>query len=238
MDTPFLLLKIVAQKLGNAMGGGIAGDLAVEVIPSIAKDIWAWWKKEESPDKQQKELEKLAATQPEEIRRTIAAIVRAEVAEQSMRKGIEAFVNEIPAKLRREKAESNAKLTPPKDEDQLLDFMPGRQLDIIDAILGAYPNSDDEWLSANLQVELLWKAKNAKRSNGEPAFLAMAKWDGKERTVRLVKHTKEGKAVKKYRKQMFKRTLGVSPADIGVSQLVVDALVEHEVIPWYDINIK
>jgi len=36
----------LAKALGNALGGGFAGDLLVEVLPEVAKDGWAWWNRE------------------------------------------------------------------------------------------------------------------------------------------------------------------------------------------------
>jgi hypothetical protein len=45
MRTPLLLFKFVAKAALNHVGFGIAGDLAVEVLPSIARDVWGWWGK-------------------------------------------------------------------------------------------------------------------------------------------------------------------------------------------------
>src|SRR5438105_2223296 len=45
METPKALLKFIAKAALNAVGGGILGDLAVEVLPDLAQDVWAWWAK-------------------------------------------------------------------------------------------------------------------------------------------------------------------------------------------------
>jgi hypothetical protein len=47
--TPFALLKFVAKAALNVAGFGVAGDLAVEVLPDVARDVWEWWGKGKKP---------------------------------------------------------------------------------------------------------------------------------------------------------------------------------------------
>lgn len=56
-NTSFALLKILAKALGNALGGGFAGDPLVEVLPEVAKDGWAWWNREKDEKERRSELE-------------------------------------------------------------------------------------------------------------------------------------------------------------------------------------
>jgi len=124
---------------------------------------------------------------------------------------------------------------------------PGTQLEIIDAILGAYPcNREGKWLSAKRQVELLQRAYDAKLPDGRNAFPAMhggaergdgrTKWDGENRTNRVKHHVKQGRALKADGRNLYMLANGVTPAAMGVSQRVVDALATHNVIPRYDVN--
>jgi serine/threonine protein kinase len=123
----------------------------------------------------------------------------------------------------------------------------GIQYEIIDAILGAYPyNETGNWLSVGRQVELLRKAYDAMLSDGSNAFPEMRggalrgnaarSWDGGDRDNRMKAHVRDGKARKDDGKSRYMLAKGVTPAKLGVLQDVVDALAEHKVIEWYDVN--
>jgi hypothetical protein len=114
---------------------------------------------------------------------------------------------------------------------------PETQYEIIDAILGAYPySSTGRGLSAKHQKELLRLAYEAKLTDGRRAFLVMDRWDGGDRTNRMGTHVKSGKAIQFPGTHLYMLAEGVTPADLRVRQDVVNALAEHGVIPWYDVN--
>jgi hypothetical protein len=121
------------------------------------------------------------------------------------------------------------------------------EYEIVDAILGAYPYSnDDNWLTAKKQVELLRLAYDAKLDDGRNAFPAMhggldrgnapREWNGKARINRMKEHFNNKLASKYDRKSWFMLAKDITPSKIGVSQAVVNKLAEHNIIPIYDVN--
>ena len=60
---------------------------------------------------------------------------------------------------------------------------PGRQVEIIDAILGVYPYRDGRWLSAERQVELFRRAYDAKLPDGRDAFPVIRNWDARTEPI-------------------------------------------------------
>ncbi len=79
MDTPNGLLKVIAKAALNAVGGGVAGEILVEVLPDIAKDVWAWWSKDRDEAGRKADLEALAQTPTATLRKEAEQVV-AEVA--------------------------------------------------------------------------------------------------------------------------------------------------------------
>ena len=59
MQTPSILLKFIAKAALNYVGLGIAGDLAVDVLPAMAQDVWKWWCEAQNEGERQAELEML-----------------------------------------------------------------------------------------------------------------------------------------------------------------------------------
>ncbi len=118
---------------------------------------------------------------------------------------------------------------------------------IVDAILGAYPfNNAGNWLSAKRQIELLRLTYDAKMPDGRNAFPAMhggsafgdapRSWDGKDRTNRMKEHVDQKRAFKAEGQNLYMLAEGVIPADLGVSQTIVDALASHGIIPRYEVG--
>src|SRR5947207_13745750 len=79
MATPLAFLKFVAKAVLNAVGGGVAGDFVVEVLPEVARDVWRRGANESSPEAVRAEVEALA-TLPRDAAARYAEAVAAEVA--------------------------------------------------------------------------------------------------------------------------------------------------------------
>jgi len=103
MHTPLNLLKFIAKSLGNAVGGGIAGDLIVEVLPGVAQDVWEWWRKDRTEQQRQAEIEAIAQAGTNEVREDAAKIVREVMPDKpaEVRQAVETYLTQIPDSLRR-----------------------------------------------------------------------------------------------------------------------------------------
>src|SRR5262249_23302457 len=96
-------LRFVAKAALNAVGGGVAGDFAVEVLPAVAKDVLKRGGKERSPEQLREDLEAAAALSPEEAARA-ARQVAAEVAAgcpDAVLLSPESSLSQVPATIRR-----------------------------------------------------------------------------------------------------------------------------------------
>ena len=101
-NTPFALMKFVAKAALNAAGFGVAGELAVDVLPDVARDVWNWWAKEKKPAEIQAEIKEVAQLTPAEARRQAESVVAAEAAGQpeAVRKALTAYLAQVPVAIR------------------------------------------------------------------------------------------------------------------------------------------
>jgi len=102
MQTPFAILRVVGKALLNAVGGGVAGDIVIDVLPDVAQDVWAWWRKEGTPEQGRAALQALALAPPAEVKAAVQQVV-AEVAgdrpiEEQLR--LERYLTQVPAAVR------------------------------------------------------------------------------------------------------------------------------------------
>ncbi|MBI1917985.1 MAG: SUMF1/EgtB/PvdO family nonheme iron enzyme [Planctomycetes bacterium] len=103
MATPLAFLKFLAKAVLNAVGGGVAGDFAVEVLPEVARDVWRRGAKQGSPEAVRAEVEALAALPPDDAARHAEAVA-AEVAAGRPKKvqdALAAYLTQVPASIRR-----------------------------------------------------------------------------------------------------------------------------------------
>jgi formylglycine-generating enzyme required for sulfatase activity len=100
--TPVALMKFVAKAALNVAGFGVAGDLAMDVIPEMARDVWQWWGKDKQPDERRAEVQEVAQLTPEEARRQAERVVAEEAAGQpeAVRKALTIYLEQIPAAIR------------------------------------------------------------------------------------------------------------------------------------------
>ncbi len=101
-NTPFALMKFVAKAALNVAGFGVAGELAVDVLPEVARDVWNWWGKDKKPDQLRAEVRQVAELTPAEARRQAEQVVAEEAAEQpeAVRKALTAYLSQVPAAIR------------------------------------------------------------------------------------------------------------------------------------------
>ncbi len=93
----------VAKAALNAVGGGMVGEFAIEVLPEFCHDVWVGWSRETNPAERRAELEGLIRASDEEIRLDVDAIVAEIAAKQPepIRRGLTTFLRQVPAAIRR-----------------------------------------------------------------------------------------------------------------------------------------
>jgi tetratricopeptide (TPR) repeat protein len=103
MQAPSALLKFIAKAFLNAVGGGVAGDFAVEVVPQVANDVWHWWGKGRSPEQARAEVQAAAELSAAEAREQAAELAAAEASSspQTVRIALESYLEQVPASIRR-----------------------------------------------------------------------------------------------------------------------------------------
>ena len=132
VQTPFILLKLVAKALGNAIGGGIAGDVIVEVLPGLAKDVWDQWKKDRNGDQRRTEVE--AIVQAGRKRPTASPDCReARDKAPEIRQMVAIYLNEVSDCIRRSlrrPSDPAGKTVPPdlvpRNANELLRMLPSK----------------------------------------------------------------------------------------------------------------
>jgi serine/threonine protein kinase len=102
MHTPVALLKFVARAALNAVGGGVAGDFAVEVVPDLARDVWLWWGKGRSEEQRREEVQELAQLPLSEVREQVEQVVAEEAGRQpeAVRRALTAYLCQVPSAIR------------------------------------------------------------------------------------------------------------------------------------------
>jgi formylglycine-generating enzyme required for sulfatase activity len=101
-NTPFALMKFVAKAALNVAGFGVAGELAVDVLPDVARDVWNWWGKDKKPDQLRAEVQEVAQLTPAEARRQAERVVAEEAAGQpeAVKKALTAYLAQVPGAIR------------------------------------------------------------------------------------------------------------------------------------------
>src|SRR5262249_46316068 len=75
MSLYLALLKAVGKAALNAVGGGVAGDIVLDVLPEVAQKVREWWGAGKSPAQRQAEIEALAKAPPAEGDKAINQVV-------------------------------------------------------------------------------------------------------------------------------------------------------------------
>jgi formylglycine-generating enzyme required for sulfatase activity len=131
--TPAALVKFIARAAMNAAGFGIVGDFAIDVLPNMARDVWAWWGKDRSEAERRADLESLAQMPAGEIRREAEAAVAEVAAAQppAVKAALTTYLTQLPESVRqslRRPSDPDGRTAPPglalKDAKDLLLYMP------------------------------------------------------------------------------------------------------------------
>ena len=183
LQLAFPILKIIGKVALSFVGGGILGDVLVDVLPDLSKEIWDKWNggKQASEQQRRQELQDVAQAAAEQVRDEVALIVQEIAADKppEVRDNLASFLMLVPASIRRSlrRAEDPTGTTVPpnlslnKPED-LLPFLPAR--------LPRFKVGDHPLPGADYDlVELLgvggfgevWKARNPYLSSAPPVAL-------------------------------------------------------------------
>jgi hypothetical protein len=170
MRTPLAFLKFAAKAALNAVGGGVAGDFAVEVVPDLATDIWTWWSQGRNEAQMRAELEAVAQLSPVEAQQGAEQLVAQEMADrpEGVRKAVTGYLAQVPSAIRqsqRRPADPSGRtvargisLRTPED---LLLFLPAR---LPRFQPGDHPPGIGDWVLEELlgvgDFGEVWKARN------------------------------------------------------------------------------
>ena len=102
MRTPLAFLRFVAKAALNAVGFGVAGDFAVELLPEMVRDVWDWWGKDHPAAELRAEVQAVAQVGDAEARQLAAAAIAQEAAGQPapVLEAVAAYLSRVPAAVR------------------------------------------------------------------------------------------------------------------------------------------
>jgi eukaryotic-like serine/threonine-protein kinase len=106
MRSPLAFLRFVAKAVLNAIGFGVGGDFAVEVLPEIAKDVWERWGKDRTEAQRRADVQALVQTPAADVQQQVKEAVREVVQEAAWAVSadrqlqLETYLNEIPSVAR------------------------------------------------------------------------------------------------------------------------------------------
>jgi eukaryotic-like serine/threonine-protein kinase len=109
MSAPLAFLKFAAKAALNAVGGGVAGDFVVEVLPEIARDLWQRWGRGRPEGQLRDELQQVAQLPLEEGRRQAEQVAAEEAAgcPDAVRGALVSYLSQVPASIRQSQRRSS-----------------------------------------------------------------------------------------------------------------------------------
>lgn len=102
MRTPLAFFKFVAKAALNSVGFGVAGDLAIEVLPEVARDVWDWWGKGQPAAELRAEVQAIAQLDEAQTRQLVAQAIAQEAKQQTpqQREQIAVWLAQVPGAVR------------------------------------------------------------------------------------------------------------------------------------------
>jgi formylglycine-generating enzyme required for sulfatase activity len=101
MRSPLALLHVFAKAASNAIGGEVAGDVVVEVLPDVARDVWDRWGKGRPEAELRDEIQEVARLSPEQAREQASLVLTEEASGvgEPVLKLVRALVARVPATM-------------------------------------------------------------------------------------------------------------------------------------------
>src|SRR4051794_28386117 len=98
MQTPLALLKFVAKAALNAVGFGVAGDFAMDVLPQMSRDIWGSWAKDRNEAERKADVQALVEARPDEVKQHVKEAVREVAGDQpsTVQLQLETYLCQVP----------------------------------------------------------------------------------------------------------------------------------------------
>ncbi len=102
MRSPLAVMRFVARAALNAVGMGVAGELAVDVLPELARDVYKWWAKDAPQEQLRQEVQAVAQLPPLEAHQLALEAVAAEAGDkgEAARRTVAAYLEMIPLAVR------------------------------------------------------------------------------------------------------------------------------------------
>jgi hypothetical protein len=180
MRSPLAFLKFAARAALNAGGFGVAGDLVVDVLPDVARDLWSLWGQDTPAEQLHQEVQAVARLADAEARQQAArAVAEVAAAPTPVRQALTAYLAQVPAAIRRSQRRpadptgrtASAGLTLCRPEG-LLALLPAK---LPRFKPGDRPPGVGDWVLEELLgvggFGEVWKAKNPHLASAAPAAL-------------------------------------------------------------------
>jgi serine/threonine protein kinase len=108
MRSPLAFFRFIAKAGLNAVGGGVAGDFAVEFLPEMAKDVWQWWGKDGAEAQLLAEVQNVAQLPPDVARQQAEQAASETAAGQpdTVRQALAAYLTQVPNAIRQSQRRS------------------------------------------------------------------------------------------------------------------------------------
>lgn len=181
MHTPFAFLRFVGRAVANALGAGLAGDFLIDVLPEVAKDVWAWWGRDRKLEDCCADIQAVAQAGSDCLNEHVVMIVAEVAGDKSieLQKIVAAYLSQVPASvrksLRRPTDPTGTTISPalvPKGPDDLLRLLPNK--------LPRFKPGDRPLVGVDYELEQLlgvggfgevWKARNPQLRSAPPVAL-------------------------------------------------------------------